>query len=469
MKAQKRGLFEIIPRWCITAALCLLSYVATPSFAECLRDNGDGTLTDPNTGLIWQACAVGQIWDGKSCMGDAKQLNWLDALLAADSDRFLGKIDWILPTKVQWEGVLGTHSHCKQWDGSWWSSSPYAGLSNNYAWYVNFDQGYVEGHPRLNGVAVWLVRASQLSDIGVFKASLILFEERRKAKLAGEQAKRANTIAAYTQFIKDYPDVAEAPLEVWQLIYEPVKRANTVAAYTQFIHDNPGAPLVSEARSAMRQAAYELAKRANTVAAYTDLLKKYPDSSQASEARVQIRTHLESPIRKAESAFKCEEARQLDQHFEAAGMSSLFNFDSCVDNRKFNNILTSRDSNKMYLSAVKYQNNDELGRAKRLYLEIMERFEDNAIALKAADRLAGLKEVEAVVRSNSATRRAVEQSEAETRQSVEQASRDADNRQRRSKSEFCSGKSSCFGGCSGLSSDASNRCYSSCNSRFAGC
>ena len=398
---ERRGLFNIIPRWCVAAVLCLLSYWTIPSFAECLRDNGDGTLTDPNTGLIWQACAVGQVWNGDSCIGEAKTLEWLDALVAADSDRFLGQADWILPTKEQWMAVLG--ANCKRWDGWAWTSSPYSSVD---AWYVGFTRlthgPYgsigVDYNPRFTGYAVRLVRASQSSDIGIFKVSLELAEEHRIAPLAYEQAKRANTVATYTEF-----------------------------------------------------------------------LKKHPHSTQASEARGQIRNLLEPPIRKAEAAFKCEEARQLDQHFEAAGMSRIFDFDACVTNRKFHNVLNGNNPQNMYLAGVKYENDSDRSRAKKVYLTIMDRFSKHAMAVKAADRLAGMKDVEAVEDSNYHTRRAVEQSEAETRQSVEQASRDADNRQRRSKSEFCSGKSSCFGGCSGLSGDASNRCWSSCNSRFAGC
>ncbi|MDP2832595.1 MAG: hypothetical protein Q8Q28_04725 [Pseudomonadota bacterium] len=149
-------------------------------------------------------------------------------------------------------------------------------------------------------------------------------------------------------------------------------------------------------------------------------------------------------------------------------MSGIFNFDSCVDNRKFNNVLTSRDPQKMYLSGVKYDNNGERGRAKRIYLEIMERFEDQAIALKAADRLASMNEVIAVERSNSAIRRAVEQSEAETQRSIRQANRDAEARGDQDKREFCRGKNDCLNSCS-YGGSYSNSCASSCRSKYSMC
>ncbi|MDP2434071.1 MAG: hypothetical protein Q8O33_18920 [Pseudomonadota bacterium] len=98
----------------------------------------------------------------------------------------------------------------------------------------------------------------------------------------------------------------------------------------------------------------------------------------------------------------------------------------------------------------------------------MEQFEDHAIALKAADRLAGMKDVEAVERSNYATRRAVEQSEAETQRSIRQANRDAENRGEQDKREFCRGKNACFNSCS-YGGSYSNSCDQSCRSKYSMC
>ncbi|MDO9227091.1 MAG: DUF1566 domain-containing protein [Pseudomonadota bacterium] len=194
MKTEKRGLLKKTPQWWVVAAVCLLGFVAMPSFANCFKDNGDGTLTDPNTGLIWQTCALGQSWDGKSCNGKVSELNWNEALLAADADWFLGKEDWILPTKVQVESALKVH--CEQWKGRFWSSSPYAGNSS-VAWGVGFVIGYVSYDFRCSNYAVRLVRASQLSDIGIFKASLAQVPEPMlKPHIAFKSARLDNTVAA---------------------------------------------------------------------------------------------------------------------------------------------------------------------------------------------------------------------------------------------------------------------------------
>lgn len=34
-------------------------------------DNGNGTVTDTKTGIMWKRCAEGQIWTGSTCSGTA--------------------------------------------------------------------------------------------------------------------------------------------------------------------------------------------------------------------------------------------------------------------------------------------------------------------------------------------------------------------------------------------------------------
>jgi len=47
-------------------------------------NNGNGTVTDNNTGLVWQKCSVGQNND-LSCSGTAAIYNWYQATGTADS------------------------------------------------------------------------------------------------------------------------------------------------------------------------------------------------------------------------------------------------------------------------------------------------------------------------------------------------------------------------------------------------
>jgi hypothetical protein len=87
----------------------------TATQAECTYfdnfvDNGDGTVTDPRDGLVWQKCPYGQTWSGSSCEETQKGTMWWAAMIAAKEDRFLGKSDWRLPTKSEMEQVVGNCS-----------------------------------------------------------------------------------------------------------------------------------------------------------------------------------------------------------------------------------------------------------------------------------------------------------------------------------------------------------------------
>ncbi|MBZ9611987.1 DUF1566 domain-containing protein [Rheinheimera maricola] len=62
-------------------------------------DNNDGTLTAVATNLIWQRCSIGQNWNGSTCTGNAKTLNWYDA-------RALAKDEWRLPTLDELESLV---------------------------------------------------------------------------------------------------------------------------------------------------------------------------------------------------------------------------------------------------------------------------------------------------------------------------------------------------------------------------
>jgi len=76
-------------------------------------DNKDGTVTDPRNGLIWKRCAEGFEFRGGVCEGLLEtQADSKLAVLIAERSRFLDKSDWRLPTKVEFEAVLGNPKEC---------------------------------------------------------------------------------------------------------------------------------------------------------------------------------------------------------------------------------------------------------------------------------------------------------------------------------------------------------------------
>jgi len=115
------------------------------SFANDFVDNGDGTITDKATGLMWQksGCSRAKLW--KRAQTYVKQLN---------KGQFAGYSDWRLPTidelasLVEREKVNGVHIDPIFYDKQkiCWSADkgpPFGGSTSNppQVWHVNFPGG----------------------------------------------------------------------------------------------------------------------------------------------------------------------------------------------------------------------------------------------------------------------------------------------------------------------------------------
>ncbi len=86
-------------RWLRWLALaCLFAGAASSSLAaKTYSDNGDGTVTDPTTGLIWMRCSMGQTWDGTTCTGTASTHTFDQANALTGTVTFAAHSDWRLP------------------------------------------------------------------------------------------------------------------------------------------------------------------------------------------------------------------------------------------------------------------------------------------------------------------------------------------------------------------------------------
>ncbi len=115
-------------------------------------DNGNGTVTDSITGLMWLRCPLGQAWNGETCTGNAARQTWQAALQAADGLAFAGFTDWRMPNLKEIGAIV--EQRCRNpatnevlfpvtATESFWSSSPYAGDIGNagYAWTIDFRNG----------------------------------------------------------------------------------------------------------------------------------------------------------------------------------------------------------------------------------------------------------------------------------------------------------------------------------------
>lgn len=147
------------------------------------RDNGNGTVSDVSTGLMWKQCSEGQ--SGKDCRkGKAAKYGWDDAMSKFGKGiSFAGYDDWRIPTKDELRTLVycdnGT-SQATAWDKGcgdnyqrptidlkafpntldefYWS---FTAKGASGAWHVNFDFG-ADGWNDRNAVErVRLVRSGQ--------------------------------------------------------------------------------------------------------------------------------------------------------------------------------------------------------------------------------------------------------------------------------------------------------------------
>jgi Protein of unknown function (DUF1566) len=105
-------------------------------FFDGFADNGDGTVTDPRSGLMWKKCPEGAKWTGSICaQGDENpQMTWLRAAELASTSSFAGTKGWRLPTVPELKAVTGAYR-----------IQPINGLSNNgcemnFSYWANEDE-----------------------------------------------------------------------------------------------------------------------------------------------------------------------------------------------------------------------------------------------------------------------------------------------------------------------------------------
>ncbi len=90
------------------AQSCDVSLYPLSTPTERFEDNGDGTVTDKRSKLMWMRCALGQTWAHGTCAGVAAELTWAAALEAAQAINKRGNFffsDWRLPQVPELAGI----------------------------------------------------------------------------------------------------------------------------------------------------------------------------------------------------------------------------------------------------------------------------------------------------------------------------------------------------------------------------
>ena len=130
------------------AVLVLLIGGSASALAATYTDNGNGTVTDPTTGLTWMRCAMGQTWTGSGCSGTAGNYYWDDAMALTGTVSFAGQSDWRLPSLLELQSIINIYGSpaidsaafpATPGAGFWSSSSIFTGSFS--AWYVHFNSG----------------------------------------------------------------------------------------------------------------------------------------------------------------------------------------------------------------------------------------------------------------------------------------------------------------------------------------
>jgi len=136
-----------------------------------LIDNGDQTISDQKTGLLWQKCSQGQ--SSNDCSGgSATYSNWTDALSYCEtqigtSGTFAGYSDWRLPNRNELESivdvtkdtapVIDTTIFPSTTSLPYWTSTSLA-QDPVGAWYAHFAFGMVVGLSKTSSAHVRCVR-----------------------------------------------------------------------------------------------------------------------------------------------------------------------------------------------------------------------------------------------------------------------------------------------------------------------
>ncbi|WP_352109440.1 DUF1566 domain-containing protein [Glaciecola sp. XM2] len=172
--------FEV-KRWFLVACWALLALMSEISYAQdaqCVNgvpetSNGDlfesdesGDILHLPTGLVFMRCAIGQVWDGTSCSGDARAMTWQEALQVSVAYDFEGSQNWRLPNIKELAVIteracvdpsLNTASFPQSPAGDFWTSTPSV-RDPQRAWVVGFFNATTSLRAKDRSLFVRLVR-----------------------------------------------------------------------------------------------------------------------------------------------------------------------------------------------------------------------------------------------------------------------------------------------------------------------
>ena len=119
------------------AQVCKTESIERSTLPEQFLDNGDGTITDASTGLMWMRCSLGQTYTEGRCSGSARSFSWSGGLTAANSlnsaGGHAGYANWRVPNIKELSSIVEYQCHSPAIDlaifpdtpaETYWSSTP---------------------------------------------------------------------------------------------------------------------------------------------------------------------------------------------------------------------------------------------------------------------------------------------------------------------------------------------------------
>lgn len=286
------------------------------------NDNGDGTVIDIYTGLIWMRCARGQTWDGKNCQGEARVYTWDEAMKLRHT--FAGHDDWRLPNIDELKTIIDKSQGNPTIDSaafpntpltSFWSTSPSAGGSND-AWGVTFYGGVAYSDKIGNSFGVRFVRDGKC--LNPLKMGLVAEGQgpviAKKSGTAQTPMPAESAKAASTHVPKDaieFPRIV-ATLDTVEKAMKPSLESNTKSSWMYEERLKSSAAQATATSSALHGMPVGPAR--------TAALQRELESYKQMQSKVGP-GHYEAQIKQIADALKAEEAEfirsaKLQQYWE---------------------------------------------------------------------------------------------------------------------------------------------------------
>jgi hypothetical protein len=132
-------------------------------------DNGNGTITDASTGLMWQQVTAPSSPEELTPTGRYGRYTWEQALMYCENLTLAGHSDWRLPNRNELQSIVDYSRYNPAIDTTffpdtvaapYWSSTTRANDTSG-AWYVSFYDGLVSIYSKYNDIYVRAVRGGQ--------------------------------------------------------------------------------------------------------------------------------------------------------------------------------------------------------------------------------------------------------------------------------------------------------------------